>query len=48
MPRHTPGLRRINWEFPDPKTLPLNEVRAIREQIRQHVQQLIRSLDAGP
>jgi arsenate reductase (thioredoxin) len=42
----TPGVRRISWELPDPKTLPLDEVRAIRDQIEQHVRELIRSLDA--
>jgi arsenate reductase len=44
----TPGLRRISWEFPDPKTLPLEEVRTVRDEIGQHVKELIRSLDADP
>jgi arsenate reductase len=43
----TPGVRRISWEFPDPKTLPLEEVRRIRDDIEQHVEQLIRDLDYG-
>jgi arsenate reductase (thioredoxin) len=41
----TPGVRRISWEFPDPKTLPLEHVRPIRDEIRQHVEQLVRDLD---
>lgn len=44
----TPGVRRISWEFPDPKDLPLENVRAIRDEIERHVEELIRSLDAVP
>jgi arsenate reductase (thioredoxin) len=41
----TPGVGRISWEFPDPKTLPLTEVRSIRDEIERRVQQLVRDLD---
>jgi arsenate reductase len=41
----TPGVRRISWEFPDPKTLPLAEVRAVRDDIERHVEQLVHELD---
>jgi len=41
----TPGVRRISWEFPDPKTLPLEEVRPIRDEIERRVEQLVRDLD---
>jgi arsenate reductase (thioredoxin) len=41
----TPDVRRISWEFPDPKRLPLDEVRQIRDEIKHHVEQLIRELD---
>jgi arsenate reductase (thioredoxin) len=41
----TPGVRRISWEFPDPKTLPLEQVRPIRDNIERHVEQLVRDLD---
>jgi arsenate reductase len=41
----TPGVRRISWEFPDPKTLPLDRVREIRGDIERHVEQLVRDLD---
>ena len=40
----TPGVRRISWEFADPKTLPLEQVRAIRDEIERH-EQLVQDLD---
>jgi arsenate reductase (thioredoxin) len=43
----TPGVRRISWEFPDPKALPLEEVRAVRDEIERRVEQLVRELDEG-
>jgi arsenate reductase len=36
-----PGLKRIDWELPDPKGLPPERVRIIRDTIKQHVEQLI-------
>jgi arsenate reductase len=30
----TRGVRRLSWEFPDPKTLPLEQVRLIRDRSR--------------
>ena len=42
----TPGVRRISWEFTDPKNLPLDEVRPIRDEIERHVEQLVRELNA--
>jgi arsenate reductase (thioredoxin) len=42
----TPGVRRISWAFEDPKNLPLERVRAIREEIKENVEQLVRALDA--
>lgn len=42
----TPGVRRISWEFTDPKDLPIEQVRPIRDEIRRRVEELIRSLDA--
>jgi arsenate reductase (thioredoxin) len=41
----TPGMRRISWEFPDPKTLPLEEVRPIRDAIQRKVEALVDELD---
>ena len=42
----TPGVRRISWELPDPKGLPLGEVRPIRDEIARRVDALVRELDA--
>ena len=42
----TPGLRRITWAFPDPKNLPLEDIRPIRDEIERQVEELVRSLDA--
>ena len=41
----TPGVRRIGWELPDPKGLPLDEVRPIRDEIARRVDALVRELD---
>jgi arsenate reductase len=38
-----PGLQREDWPVPDPKGLPINEVRAIRDDIFQRVLGLIES-----
>jgi arsenate reductase len=36
-----PGLRRQDWNLPDPKGQPIERVRAIRDDIRSHVEQLV-------
>jgi arsenate reductase len=36
-----PGLRRQDWNLPDPKGLPIERVRAIRDEIRRRVGELI-------
>jgi arsenate reductase len=41
----TPGVRRISWVFEDPKNLPLERVRQIREEIKVSVEQLVDDLD---
>lgn len=41
----TPGVRRINWHLPDPKNLPLEQVRPIRDEIKRLVSQLVDELD---
>jgi arsenate reductase len=38
-----PGLERLDWSVPDPKDMPIGEVRAIRDDIRQRVIGLIES-----
>jgi arsenate reductase len=40
----TPGVRRISWVFRDPKGLPLEDVRPIRDEIERHVEELVREL----
>ena len=42
----TPGVRRISWVFTDPKNLPLEQVRPIRDDIAEHVEKLLHELDA--
>jgi protein-tyrosine-phosphatase len=38
---YVPGLKRDDWPLRDPKGLPLEEVRAIRDEIRARVQALL-------
>jgi arsenate reductase (thioredoxin) len=38
---YVPGLKRDDWPLRDPKGLPLEEVRAIRDEIRARVQTLL-------
>ena len=40
-----PGKRYIDWDLRDPKDLPIDDVRAIRDDIDRRVKQLIASLD---
>jgi arsenate reductase (thioredoxin) len=40
----TPGVRRISWVFEDPKNLPLERVREIRDEIEHSVEQLVEEL----
>ena len=42
---YIPGKRYIDWDLPDPKGLPLGEVRAIRDDIAQRVASLVGELD---
>ena len=39
-----PGKRYISWQLPDPKNQPLDEVRAIRDDIATRVDALAREL----
>lgn len=38
---YVPGLRRGDWPLPDPKGRPLEEVRAVRDDIRNRVNALV-------
>jgi arsenate reductase len=40
-----PGKRYISWQLLDPKTLPVDEVRAIRDDVSERVEQLALELD---
>ena len=42
---YIPGRRYVDWDLPDPKGRPLDEVRAIRDDIASRVEQLVRKLD---
>jgi arsenate reductase len=42
---HVPGTRHIDWALADPKGLPVEEVRRIRDDIAGRVQELVRELD---
>ena len=38
---YVPGLRREDWPLPDPKGCPLEEVRAIRDDIQMRIEALV-------
>ena len=40
-----PGKRYMDWDLPDPKGRPLEEVRRIRDDIGSRVEALLRELD---
>jgi arsenate reductase len=40
-----PGKRYIDWDLRDPKDLPIDEVRAIRDEIESLVAALVKDLD---
>ncbi len=42
-----PGKRYIDWDLADPKGRPLEEVRAIRDEIGRRVGALVAALDDG-
>ena len=43
---YIPGKRYVDWELADPKGLPIERVREIRDDIRMRVDRLIAELDA--
>ncbi|HTP20665.1 MAG TPA: arsenate reductase ArsC [Solirubrobacteraceae bacterium] len=40
-----PGKRYLDWDLPDPKGLPLDQVRVIRDEIVRRVDELLIELD---
>jgi arsenate reductase (thioredoxin) len=41
---HIPGKRYLDWDLPDPKGRPLDEVRATRDEIERRVRELAEEL----
>jgi len=44
---YIPGKRYIDWDLPDPSELPVDEVRAVRDEIQHRVRELAAELDAA-
>jgi protein-tyrosine-phosphatase len=40
-----PGKRYLDWDLPDPKGRPVDEVRSTRDDISRRVSQLLSQLD---
>ena len=45
---YIPGKRYLDWNLPDPKGRPVDEVRALRDDIEQRVEALVHELDLEP
>ena len=43
---YIPGKRYLDWDLPDPKRLPVEQVRVIRDEIADRVAALVKELDA--
>jgi arsenate reductase len=41
---YIPGKRYIDWDLPDPKGLPINQVRTIRDDIARRIDPLLTNL----
>lgn len=44
---YIPGKRYLDWQLPDPKGLPTDDVRAIRDDIDRRVRRLVDDLDTA-
>jgi len=44
---YIPGKRYVDWDLQDPAGRPLDEVRAIRDEIAARIAALVRELDGG-
>jgi arsenate reductase len=44
---YIPGKRYLDWDLPDPKGRPVDEVRATRDEVAKRVHQLLTELDAA-
>ncbi len=45
---HVPARRREDWTIPDPKDLPLDEFRAVRDELGRRVHDLLADLEVSP
>ena len=41
---HLPARKRFDWDLPDPKDLPEEEFRKVRDEIRRRVMDLIQGM----
>ena len=44
---HVPGKQRVDWDLPDPQGRPVEEVRAVRDEIERRVSELAVRLGPG-
>ncbi len=44
---YIPGKRYVDWDLPDPKGRPIEEVRATRDDLARRVESLVGELDAA-
>jgi arsenate reductase len=44
---YIPGKRYIDWDLPDPKGMPLEQVREVRDEIGRRVRGLVAELDGA-
>ena len=42
---YIPGKRYVDWDLPDPKGLPVERVREIRDEIERRVRELVDELN---
>jgi arsenate reductase (thioredoxin) len=42
---YIPGKRYVDWDLPDPKGLPLGQVREVRDEIQRRIAGLVAELD---
>ena len=41
---HLPAVRRLDWALPDPKSMPIDEFRRVRDDIESRVKALLREI----
>lgn len=44
---YIPGKRYLDWDLPDPKGRPVEEVRATRDEIERRIGRLVAELESG-